>query len=137
MSTTVPPAKVRAPRARGLGRSRLDTSLGAVWDHQLGLVVAPAGSGKTTLLAHYAGSVGAPVAWYRAEGTDTAEASLVAHLERAVVGVLDGVATGWRTVEDAAAAIEDHPAERVLVVIDDLHVLHGTAAEAALERFIE
>src|SRR5688500_25886 len=63
-------AKLRPPTARGLRRGRLDDLMQALWNHRLGLVIAPAGSGKTTLLAHFAAAASAAVGWYRAEGTD-------------------------------------------------------------------
>ncbi len=132
----VPIAKVRVPAARGLGRARLDGILGTVFEHRLALVVAPAGSGKTTLLSHFAAGAGCPVAWYRAEASDVAEASLLRNLERACAEALDGVRTGWTSVEDAAAALDQHPAPRAALVVDDLHTLHGTPAEAALGQLL-
>jgi ATP/maltotriose-dependent transcriptional regulator MalT len=62
---TVVGAKVRVPRVTALVRERLNHTLDGVWQHGLGLVVAPAGSGKTTALAQFAATVDAPVAWYR------------------------------------------------------------------------
>ena len=130
------PAKVRAPRVRWLPRERLDQLLPLLWQQRLGLVVAPAGSGKTTLLAGWAASAGCPVAWYRAESTDGSAETLVTCLEEAFASVLAGLPRGWRTVEDAAAVLDRALSGRVLLVIDDLHTLTGTPAEAALERFL-
>jgi DNA-binding SARP family transcriptional activator len=132
----VPTAKVRVPQARGLGRARLDGILGTVFDHRLALVVAPAGSGKTTLLSHFAAGAGCPVAWYRAEASDITEAALLRNLERACAEALEGLRTGWTSVEDAAAALDEHPAPRAAIVVDDLHTLYGTPAEAALEQLL-
>lgn len=132
----MPTAKVRVPVARGLGRARLDRILGSVFDHRLALVVAPAGSGKTTLLSHFAAGAGCPVAWYRAEASDVAEIALLRHLERACAQALDGLRGGWASVEDAAAALDEHPARRAAIVVDDLHTLHGSPAEAALEQLL-
>ena len=132
----VPSAKVRVPEARGLGRSRVDALLGRVFDHRVALVVAPAGSGKTTLLSHFAAAAGCPVAWYRAEAADVAEGALLGSLERACAEALDGLRTGWASVEDAAAALDEHPAERAAIVVDDLHTLYGTEAEAILEQLL-
>ena len=50
---------------------------------------------------------------------------------------LPGIRPGWRTVEEAASALEAQPANRTLLVVDDAHGLEGTAAEHALGRFIE
>jgi len=134
---SVVPAKVRAPRVRCLPRERLDKLLPQLWLNRLGLVVAPAGSGKTTLLASWAAIADHPVAWYRAESTDGSEAALVACLEAAFAVAIDGLPRGWTSVEDAAAALEAGPATNVLLIVDDLHTLTGSPAEAAFERFID
>lgn len=122
--------------ARGLGRVRLDGILGTVFDHRLALVVAPAGSGKTTLLSHFAAGTACPVAWYRAEASDVGEAALLRNLEWACAGALEGLRTGWSSVEDAAAALDEHPSPRAAIVVDDLHTLHGAPAESALEQLL-
>lgn len=126
-------AKVRIPRIKGMARERLDELLAGIWDHRIGLVVAPAGSGKTTLLAQFARSTGVPVAWYRAEPADSSAAAALAHLERGLVGAL-GLAGGWRDIDDAIEALDAWQGDRALLAIDDLHVLWGTEAEATIER---
>ena len=136
-ATPVAPAKVRVPVVPGLIRQRVHDRLARVWDHGIGLVVAPAGSGKTTLLARFAAASPDPVAWYRAESRDESEAALLLHLEAAFVAILPGVARGWTSVEAASSALEQVAAGRILLVIDDLHVLESTPAERALERFID
>jgi DNA-binding SARP family transcriptional activator len=129
-------AKVRIPRIKALSRERLDDVLAAsVWDHRLGLVVAPAGSGKTTLLAQFAAAAGVPVAWYRAEPADASAEAAVAHLERGLVSAL-GVQGGWKTVDDVIQALDGWKGDRALVAVDDLHALWGTEAEATLERLL-
>lgn len=130
-------AKVRVPPAAALPRDRLRALLTTIWQHRLAVVVAPAGSGKTTLLADFAASSGVPVAWYRAETWDADEPAILRHLEAALASALPGLRSGWRTVEDAAAALEAQPAGPTLLVIDDAHGLEGTAAEHALGRFVE
>lgn len=132
-------AKTRVPDCVAVARQRLDTVLSGLWDRRLGLVVAPAGSGKTTLLAQFAQATAGPVGWYRAEAGDESEAALVAHLERALAGALPAggaAARPWRTVVDVARSLEACE-QRVLLVIDDLHVLAGTDAEAAFERLLD
>lgn len=131
------PAKVRAPRVRWLARERLDQLALRLWQHRLTLVAAPAGSGKTTLLAAWAGLVDGPAAWYRAESVDGSERSLVAHLAAAFATVVPDLEPAWRTVDEAAAALDARPEDHLLLVIDDLHALTGTPAEAALERFLD
>ncbi len=133
----VVPAKVRAPRVRCLPRERLDKLLPQLWLNRLGLVVAPAGSGKTTLLASWAAISDHPVAWYRAESTDGSEAALVACLEAAFAVAIGGLPRGWTNVEDAAAALDSGLASNVLLIVDDLHTLTGSPAEAAFERFVD
>lgn len=129
--------KVRVPHAPSMPLQRLDTRLDAVWGYRLGLVVAPAGSGKTSLLARLAARASGPVGWYRAEGWDAEEAILVRHLEAALSPMPASVPTRWETVADAANALAVWGGERILLVVDDLHTLEGTAAEAALERLVE
>lgn len=131
------PAKIRAPRVRWLARERLDQLVPRLWHHQLTLVVAPAGSGKTTLLAAWAGLADAPAAWYRAESVDGSERSLAAYLGAAFAAVVPGFEPAWRSVDEAAAALDARPEPRLLLVIDDLHALTGTPAETALERFLD
>jgi ATP/maltotriose-dependent transcriptional regulator MalT len=131
------PAKVRAPRVRWLARERLDQLVPRLWQHRLTLVVAPAGSGKTTLLAAWAGLADVPAAWYRAESVDGSERSLAAHLAAAFAAVMPDSEPAWRSVDEAAAALDARPEPRLLLVIDDLHALTGTPAEAALERFLD
>ncbi len=131
------PAKVRVPRVRWLARERLDQLVPQLWQHRLTLVVAPAGSGKTTLLTAWADLSDAPVAWYRAESVDGSDAALAAHLGAAFGAALPGLAGGWRTVEQGAAELDTRPERRLLLVVDDLHALTGTPAEAGLERFLD
>ncbi len=66
-SAAVVSAKVLIPQVQSLARERVDALLERIWQHRVGLVVAPAGSGKSTLLAGFAASAKVPVAWYRAE----------------------------------------------------------------------
>ena len=129
--------KVRVPDVPSMGLERLDARLDRVWTHRLGLVVAPAGSGKTSLLARFATRAPGPVGWYRAEGWDSDEPALVRHLEAALAPAMPGVSRRWATVADIANALASWRGEHVLLVVDDLHTLEATAAEAALERLID
>jgi DNA-binding SARP family transcriptional activator len=130
-------AKLRVPPSGALPRERLEALLDNLWPRRLGLLVAPAGSGKTTLLARIAATARTPVAWYRAESWDGAGNVFLAHLEAALSRVLEGLPGGWNSVEDAAGALESQGAQRVLVIVDDLHALEGTPAEAAFERLLD
>jgi DNA-binding SARP family transcriptional activator len=130
-------AKLRAPRAEALPRERLDDLLSGLWTRRLALIVAPAGSGKTTLLVRFAATAGVPVAWYRPETWDGALDVFLGYLQAALRTALGGLPGEWTTVEDAAHALQTWPGERVLLVVDDLHTLEGTPAEAALERLMD
>lgn len=134
----VVPAKVRAPTADALPRERLEARLAfAARRYRLTLVVAPAGSGKTTLLSRFAVASEDPVAWYRAESWDDDEGRLLSHLEAALAAVLPGLSGGWAGVEDAARALDAWKGGAAVLVIDDLHALEGSAAEAALSRLVD
>jgi DNA-binding SARP family transcriptional activator/tetratricopeptide (TPR) repeat protein len=134
----VVPAKVRVPSADALPRERLEAKLAsAVEHHRLTLVIAPAGAGKTTLLARFAAATRLPVAWYRAETWDDNPARMLRHLEAALGAALPGMPSGWEDVEDAARALEQWPGGPAALVIDDLHALEGTAAEATLSRLVD
>ncbi|MGA7987695.1 MAG: AAA family ATPase [Candidatus Dormiibacterota bacterium] len=130
-------SKVQPPSAPALARERIAAQLGELWTQRLGLIVAPAGYGKTTAMATLAASAGVPVAWYRVEAWDADEASLLLHLETALRRAAPGLAGPWRSLAEAAAAVEDGITTRTLLVIDDLHTIEGTPAEALLERFVE
>jgi DNA-binding SARP family transcriptional activator len=119
-----------------LVRERLCGLLPSLWSARLGLVVAPAGSGKTTLLAHLGAAAGCPVVWYLAESTDSTGRAFVARLERLLAAAVPNVRRSWRRPEDAADALDDALERRTVLAVDDFHVLHGTAAERALERFV-
>jgi DNA-binding SARP family transcriptional activator len=131
--------KLRRPEPGGLGRRRLEELLSAPSDSRLDLVVAPPGSGKTTLLARVAAAVaaaGTPVAWYRITADDVTEPAFVAHLARALrldpsPDVEGGVVT------DVLESLDALPATPGLVIFDDVHEIAGSAAERALEQFVQ
>jgi DNA-binding SARP family transcriptional activator len=133
----VPRARVSPPRLPALPRERLRRILDRVWDHRVGLLVAPAGSGKTTLLAHFAAASTVPVAWYRAEAGDADPSILLRALARSLSSVVGERPREPAYVEDLIAALEAWPGERALLVVDDLDTLAGAPAEAALERLLE
>jgi DNA-binding SARP family transcriptional activator len=136
-SSPVVLTKVRIPSAPSMPVERLDGLLDVVWRHRLALVVAPAGSGKTTLLARFAGRAPGPVGWYRAEAWDRDEATMLRHVEAALAPSMEGVPRDWSTVADAANALAGWQGGPALLVVDDLHTIAETPAEAALERLID
>ena len=130
------PAKVRAPPQQSMPVERLDGLLDGIWSHRLGMIVAPAGAGKTTLLARLAGRARVPVGWYRAEAWDHEVRTVLRHLNAALVDIVPP-SPPWQSVEQAVWSLESLGERRALLVIDDLHVLEGTPAEQAIERFID
>src|SRR3989440_1817388 len=102
----------------------------------MGIVVAPAGAGKTTLLAQFASSLNVPLAWYRAETSDGEAGVLLSYLSASLSQALPRLPGGWASVQDAARALESCREGRALLVIDDLHTLQGTPAEATLEQLL-
>lgn len=131
--------KLRRPEPAGLGRRRLEELLIAPSDSRLDLVVAPPGSGKTTLLARVASATvaaGIPVAWYRVTADDLTESAFVAHLARALR--LDPAPDAeYGLVTDVLEALDAQPGTRSMVVFDDVHEIAGSAAERALEQFVQ
>src|ERR1700682_1538142 len=105
-SPAVVSAKVLIPQMQSLSRERLDALLARIWQHRVGLVVAPAGSGKSTLLAGFAAAATVPVAWYRAESWDAKTSTLLSHLESAFTAVLGRIPDRWESIEAAARALE-------------------------------
>ncbi|MPZ74316.1 MAG: hypothetical protein GEU74_14010 [Nitriliruptorales bacterium] len=131
-------AKTTVPRVTAQARDRLETIFDLVMQHRVAVVTAPAGSGKTTMLAQLAARVApAPVAWYRADPSDWKAEALVAYLEHALTSALADLPGGWLDVDDATDALHSWHGDRALLVVDDLHALQGTPAEAALQRFLE
>ena len=137
VSNGVVSSKVQPPSAPALARERIAAQLSLLWSHRLGLIVAPAGYGKTTAMATLATSAGVPAAWYRVEAWDADEASLLLHLEAALRRAAPGIGGPWATLGEAATELEASITKPTLLVIDDLHTIEGTPAEALLERFIE
>ncbi len=130
-------AKVLIPQVQSLSRERVDALLARIWQHRVGLVVAPAGSGKSTLLAGFAASANVPVAWYRAESWDAKTTTLLSHLQSAFTAALGPFPEGWDSVETAARALESWAGRRAVLIIDDLHTLEDSPAEGTLERLID
>ncbi len=137
MTTPVVASKLRIPNTPSMPVERLDARLDAVWHSRLAVITAPAGSGKTTLLTRLAARAPGPVGWYRAESWDSDEAALLRHVEAALAPSLIGAERDWQTVEDAANALEGWLGQAALLIVDDVHTLLGTPAEAALERLID
>lgn len=128
--------KLRRPEPAGLARKRLEAPLLDSSTSRLDLVVAPPGSGKTTLLARVAAASTVPVAWYRVTGDDTAVATLVAHLGRALRDCL-GIEEPEPTMSALLESLESWAGYGAILILDDLHEIAGSAAERVLEQFVE
>lgn len=134
--------KVRKPEPSGLPRERLERSLLDDAGPTMTLLLAPAGSGKTTLLSQVAGSPRRATAWYRAGPEDGTQAALVRHLTHALTGALlpDADAaelSAEPTVDALIVAVERSVRSPAQLIVDDVHELADSPAEAALERFVE
>ena len=127
--------KVRPREPTGLFRPRLVDRLVGQASPGLALVIAAPGSGKTTLLAQAAHHGSEPTAWFCAGPEDGPEKALVRHLAQAMVTAGERLERPMDSVDALLEATEaiHHPA---LLVVDDLHALAGTPAEAGLERFL-
>lgn len=120
----------------------------AVAGHRVAAVVAPAGFGKTTLVASWAAQSGHPVAWLTLDAADDDPSRLVRGLEAAVaVAVTDDERAGLRR---AAAASDPGARGRLdallvalglrttplVLVVDDVHEVHGPTARDVLSRLV-
>lgn len=151
-SSNLAATKLRPPvaPARLVDRARLATLLDQADTAHLPLVLisAPAGSGKSTLAAAWAADHGAPVAWLQLEESDADPArfwvSVVAAIGRAVPEVaaqLDPLLTaslgaGQVVVPALVNAVAARP-ERLVLVLDDYHVIDDAEVHTGMERLIE
>lgn len=128
-------ARLIPPAPGGVVRQRLIDGVRGGGDQSLGVIVAPAGSGKTTLLAQVIDASRTPVAWYQAAESDSEPTALLAYVQHACVRA--GLEPGgkWETSADALDALAGH-GHPILLVIDDVHTLAGSAAEAELAQLI-
>ena len=85
-------------------------------------MVAPAGSGKISLLVQFALAVEMPVAWCRVEVSERHVSAFLDHVGSAIAAALGGPAVD-PSVEGVVQGIEGSRVDRLLLLIDDLHVL--------------
>ena len=138
------------PPARLVDRARL----GAVLDEAaaagvpLVLVSAPAGSGKSTLAAGWAATHQGPVAWLQLEESDADPArfwvsvtaaigraipEVAAHLEPLVAGSFGAGQVVVPAIVNGLSSL----ATRLVVVLDDYHVIDAPEVHRAVERLID
>lgn len=138
------------PPARLVDRARLGAVLDAAdaADIPLVLVSAPAGSGKSTLVAAWAATTGRTVAWLQLEESDADPArfwvSVVAAIERAhpeVAARLGPVVGGslgeGRVVVPALVNELSSLTERLVIVLDDYHLVDDAEVHRGVERLID
>lgn len=117
-----------------LVRARVQQALHDAATHPLSLVVAPAGSGKSTALRHLARDHPGRTVWCCPDPT-AGPGGLLADLAGALTGHLGELR--WMDVESAAADLQRQATRRPLVVmIDDFHLVCGSAGEQQLEDLV-
>lgn len=141
-----------APTDRLIARARLRRHLPAVLRSRLTLVHAPAGFGKTSLLAEWQRCLRARrvrTAWLSVDEDDSEPLQLLAYLTASLglagldVGHLGPAAErGFPDVPTSSliAAITraiERSRERIVVLIDDCHRLHGQAVGEVLARLVD
>lgn len=144
--------KLRPPGlpTRLVERTRLDTALDDAVARQVPLVLAsaPAGSGKSTMLAAWAEGRPEEVAWLQVEDIDSDPArfwsSLVAAIarRRPAIGanlapLVVGSAGDDRAIVPALVNELVDDTERLVVVIDDYHLMNDASVHRGIERLID
>lgn len=143
-----PPPRV----ADTLVRGALLAALRATEQLTLNLLVAPAGFGKSTMLAQWHAALsdaGHGTAWLSLDQADSWESQFAAGLAAALSQAgLDSMHDAWVAFEQSASAtrgirfIDDlvnalQDVERsFFLVLDDVHLIADSAAEALLERLV-
>lgn len=150
--STLAATRLRAPvlPARLVERSRLALVLDAAVADRVPLVLvsAPAGSGKSTLAAAWARAHAEPVAWLQLEESDADPARFWVSVVAAIGRVLPDVAArvGPAVTGSSGAAGVVVPAlvnelstatVRLVVVLDDYHLVDAAHVHEALERLVD
>jgi len=149
--TALVSTKLNPPTLPGrlVDRSRLDQVLDAAAGDlavRVALVSAPAGSGKSTLIAgwqeHQDGC-----AWMQADKSDRDPARFWAHVVAALSSVVPGLAAAAEPVVTVSGANVEPLLERltnelaglsrVVLVIDDYHLIASARVDEGLDRLIE
>jgi LuxR family maltose regulon positive regulatory protein len=154
--TTVPipsvaAAKVLRPgvRREAITRDRVVRQIVAATERPLTVLAAPAGFGKTTALVTTFEATGTPVAWVSLGPSENDPGRLAAHVVAALEGLLGGVmAAPARAIvggSDVVAtvvpaiteALQGIAGRRVLLVLDDLHLVADPRAHAWIEALLD
>lgn len=139
-----------SPGARSVHRPRLISHLNQSAHYPLTLLSAPAGFGKTTLLAAWSAQLQTPrVAWLSLEPGDDDPARFLHYVLAAFHTVDPGVATTAGTLLQASSSVVpqmvlttllnslDTRGERIILVLDDAHVLESQAVTALVAFLVE
>ena len=88
------------------------------------------------MLVQFALAAEMPVAWCRVEVSERHASAFLDHVGSAIAVALGGPAVD-PSVEGVVQGIEGSRVDRLLLLIDDLHVLEGSEAEQALQRLVD
>jgi ATP/maltotriose-dependent transcriptional regulator MalT/DNA-binding SARP family transcriptional activator len=137
--------KILAPRSRSglIERPRLLTTLDESADAEATAILAPAGYGKTTLLLQYLARRGSPVCWLTLDAYDAEPAHLLRYLiltlDQHLTGLARALLPAMSAGDDSVRGLREslshlvttvhlRAPEPFLLVLDDIHVLDGSAA---------
>jgi LuxR family maltose regulon positive regulatory protein len=133
------------PPASLVRRSRLIRMMSE--DIRFVLVCAPAGAGKSTLLTSWLAERGDPVAWLQVEQADSDPTRFWSYLTQAVAQAvpgapdLAGVVVSSHgdelTVVSALVNVLSDVPGRLVVIIDDYHLIENESVHRGVERLIE
>ena len=126
----------RRPEPTGLPRPRLLTPLVSDRGPGVVVVIAPPGSGKTTLLARAAALTPRAAGWCLAGPEDRSARTFLDHVCRVAGQALDRDLGAPGTGAELAAVLESVPDRSLLLVLDDVHELAGSAAEDELAALV-
>src|SRR5919112_1837374 len=140
---------VPPPRPRAVLRLRLTGHLNGGLNGKLTLVSAPAGFGKTTLLGECVAGCERPAAWLSMDEGDNDHTRFLAYLVAALQTIAPNIGEG---VLGVLQSPQPPPTESILtallndidtvpddfvLVLDDYHVIDGSAVEEALSFVLE
>ena len=140
---------VPPPRPRAVLRLRLTGHLNGGLNGKLTLVSAPAGFGKTTLLGEWVAGCERPVAWLSMDEEDNDPTRFLAYFVAALQTIAPDIGEG---VLGVLQSPQPPPIESILtallneidtvpddfvLVLDDYHVIDGSAVEEALSFVLE
>jgi ATP/maltotriose-dependent transcriptional regulator MalT len=140
---------VPVARSKQVSRPRLLQKLNGGLDKALILVSAPAGYGKTTLVSSWLREIGIPSAWLSLDDQDNEPRRFLQYLAAAIQKVVPAVPSDAVQMLQGAspAAIEalltalineiTTQSRPVLLVMDDLHVIHAQPVLEALGFLLE